>query len=48
VARAFAAGAAIRHRAYTTRLEHDPEKLAVFSDKIMRQTTDVDVAHDST
>jgi hypothetical protein len=29
-------------------LEHDPEKLADFSDKIMRQNKDVDVAHDST
>jgi hypothetical protein len=29
-------------------LEHDPEKLTDFSDKIMRQNKDVDVAHDPT
>jgi hypothetical protein len=29
-------------------LEHDPQKLEDFSDKIMRQNKDFDVAHDST
>jgi hypothetical protein len=33
---------------FTCALEHDPEKLTDFSDKIMRQNKDVDVARDST